>query len=500
MKKIINFVGMHEVPALEEAVQYSKQNDKVFFVACDKTIRVCQHNPFGSVLRCMFCNYAMKRLIKKIGANIYYVSISELITNEIIKISNRITWEYNDVKSLKEIKYKGIEVGYGAFSTYVTITRNVMPSFTQSFKRYIDYIIKKEIILSEVLFKYCDYIKPDLIIFHNGRFNNVKPIYNIAKNYGIDYIATECKVKDGRLKKNNFVNTIPHSFDALDKKIEYTWQTANESKYDIAKLFFTNRRNSKPAGDIVYTKDQHVGELPDGFDKSKRNISIFNSSEDEFFAISKEYDQSVLYPNQFEALSKIFEHYKNNSDIHFYLRIHPNLKNVPYKSHTLLYTLKYDNVTIIPPLSTISSYALMDNSEKVIVFNSTMGLESGYWGKPVINLNRCIYSKQDIAYSPQNESELFNLIDDTGLQTKKQPIENWYKVAYYLLGNGGEDYKYYRPLISEKKLFKYKLHINSVFKILGSSFLYALVFGFISFASQIGVGTLFTKKQVYNSK
>lgn len=33
--------------------------------------------------------------------------------------------------------------------------------------------------------------------------------------------------------------------------------------------------------------------------------------------------------------------------------------------------------------SDISTYDIMDNAEKVIVFGSTMGLESSYWENPL---------------------------------------------------------------------------------------------------------------------
>ncbi|MBO7439010.1 MAG: hypothetical protein J6U21_04960 [Bacteroidales bacterium] len=503
-KKVLVFTGMRDIAALEEAVVLKEEHDyDVYFVTCDKLIGGCYHNPLCSTLQCRFCHYTMKKKIMELtkkSEKYHYISISDLLKKHSTTDSNNYRFEYNDVRSLKEITYKGVDVGYGAFSSFVTFTRNVMPTFNSNLKTYLDFFIRKQMLLTDMLIEYIDKIKPDCIVFHNGRFNNFKPAYNIAKNRKIDFIATEYIFVNGwnggPVKKNIFINDIPHSFSAIAKKMQNVWNQAPSDKYDIAKRFFENRRKSLPAGDIIYTKDQHQNELPDGFNKSKRNIAIFNSSEDEFFAISREMDKSVLFPTQFDALKKIFEHYKNDLDVHFYLRIHPNLKNVPYKSHTLLYTLKYDNVTIIPPTSTVSSYALMDNSEKVIVFNSTMGMESSFWGKPVIALNRCMYTDEGIVYSPENEQELYCLINNVNLPKIDRPIESWYKLAYYLLGYGAEDLKYYATdMFQIQMLGMTKKGISfTVFKFLKSSWIHGFIVALIRFLSLKGIGSKFNQK------
>ena len=200
--------------------------------------------------------------------------------------------------------------------------------------------------------------------------------------------------------------------------------------------------------------------------------------------------EAVLFQNQYIALSTIFERYKDNKEIHFYLRIHPNLAKVPFKSHTMLYNLNYDNVTIIPPTSPISSYTLMDNAEKVLVFDSTMGLESSYWGKPVIAMCICFYSGYNIAYEPRNTEEFFALIEEKGLVPKNAPKENYYKLAYRLMGQVGDKLKFYKcsvlPLnIPFRKSTPLKRY--TTFKTLRSSYLYTLLTHFIKFMSRKGI-------------
>lgn len=459
--------------ALEECRIKNEEGCDVYMVGCDSTVGICHYNPMGDKCKCMFCKYTMRRFIKqltRLNDRYHYIPISSLVSKDMIEEAEKTIFNYSNVKELKQLTYKQIDIGYGAFSTYATATRNIMPSFNDALHDYLDYEMRSEIRETLAIDKIINKIQPNLLIFHNGRFNNLKPWLCATRKYGIDFIVTETKPSLERvMTKDNFFNESPHSFDAIRKKILKAWENCGDKGEEIGRLFFENKRNAKPAGDKVYTGNQIVGKLPDGFDKSKRNIAIFNSSEDEFFAISKEYDDSVLFENQYEGLKRIFEHYKDRTDIHFYLRIHPNLKYVRSKSHTNLYKLNYQNVTIIPPDSMISSYALMDSSEKIIVFGSTMGVESTYWGKPVINLVKTYYSKMDVVYEPQTEEELFSLIDTIDLLPPGERVD-LLKVACYCMCYHTEPFKYYH-----NKFYDWHGTIYPMKTLLGSSKLYRVM-------------------------
>lgn len=500
-KKCLVFVGRNDYMAMEAATDKVMEGYDIWFVGCDYSAGICHECNFKNKTFCEFCSYTMSKKIKafkKDHPDTHYVKLTSLITTESRENAERAVFNYDNVKELKDITYKGVDIGYGAFSNFVSQTRNVMPSFNSYFKEYINSILREEMLITDALLAYHEREHFDFVIFHNGRFPNYKPAFCIARNNKIDYIATEIQTRDNIKYRNFFYNDLPHSFVAINEKIEKGWDKGSEKKYAIGKMFFENRYHSKPAGDKVYTKDQHAGELPAGFDKSKFNIAIFNSSEDEYFAINKEYDEAVLFPNQFIALKTIFDYFKNDETIHFYLRIHPNLASVPYKSHTMLYDLKYDNVTIIPPKGTVSSYALMDACNNIVVFNSTMGMECSYWGKPVIALSRDAYSLQDITYNPKTAEEAFKLINDRSLLKKERPIENWLKVAYYYMGYGFDEFIHYptKDFMLPLKPFKGSYRELTVFKFMGSSKLQGLIQKFLEVICRSGFSKKFNAKNL----
>ena len=478
MNKVLVFLDQMDSLALEEAVIKLKEGWFVYFVQCDKAVGICRFNKGGFKSYCYLCKHSMMSQItelrNKYPNSIDYKTVSDLTNNDFINKSKTTHFEYNSVAELKSLQYKGVDIGYAAFSTYVSQTRNIDPIFNKYLYGYIDALIESQVLLIETLDPYIDTIRPDLIVFHNGRFSSLKPIYQLAKNKGIDFIATEHQRDINKVsKKNNTLNSIPHSETVVVEKIEHFWDIGPDDKYDIAKGFFENRRFGKFAGDKVYTAAQKTGEMPDGFDKNKINIAIYNSSEDEYFSISKEYDDAVLFPTQHEAFTTIFEHYKNNKNIHFYLRIHPNLQDTPQKYQDLFLNFKYDNVTVIPPKSSISSYTLMDCCDKIIVFNSTMGLESTYWDKPVIIMSTTYYTEMGIAYRPRTCKEMFELIDDEKLPAKGK--DKCLKAGYLLTGIPYPELQYYPDTEIVKSLGgRVYVVVRNQYKLWGSSFLLGL--------------------------
>ena len=131
-------------------------------------------------------------------------------------------------------------------------------------------------------------------------------------------------------------------------------------------------------------------------------------------------------------------HYINDTQKIFVLRIHPNLKfidNTQNKDLLRLKTLK--NLIIIEAHSPIRSYSLLDKSDKIITFGSTIGVEACYYGKLVICLGLSFYEHLDVAYIPKNKEELYSYIDNKELLPK--PKENALPYGYWF-NSFGEPY------------------------------------------------------------
>jgi hypothetical protein len=126
-----------------------------------------------------------------------------------------------------------------------------------------------------------------------------------------------------------------------------------------------------------------------------KSISLFTSSLDEFAELGPEWKEAQ-WENQwvaFEYLIPIF--YERGFEI--ILRVHPNLRNKHKEERIKVrrtlkgLKLKFPYLKIIDSSSNVDSYNLVENSAAVVVWNSTIGLESSLMGTPTACLSSCEY-------------------------------------------------------------------------------------------------------------
>lgn len=489
MKKVLVFCaggqGAQEALQLEEAIAQHNQGNDVTFLFCDESIGGCNDNRNFNKNRCKVCKYFQKSHRNKyLPKEIKQISIKSLITEDIKKKAD-IKFHYNDVNALRQITFHGIEIGLGALSSYISFTRNLKPLIDKDTREYFDHVLKSQVILTLVIEQLNMGERFDLFILFNGRYSIVKPFLNFAQNNKIDYICTETYFDvEGYINKDYYYNNIPHNIEPRIEKYFYAWNEAKERNLDrelIGKSFFERRRNAESTGDKVYTKNQTKDAFVNDWDESKENIVIFNSSEDEFCAISSDYDKRKVFPNQIEGIKTILEHYKEDTTKHFYLRVHPNLINVKYSYHLDLYRLHYPNLTVIPANSPISSYSLLDKADKVITFGSTMGIEATYARKPSISIGPTFYELLDVVYHPKSLDQIWEYIDNATLKDKYNI--NVLVFGYYYMATYKSLITNHLKYIEGRKVSFQLLGKKRVFyayeKLFGSNYLYFLASFFI---------------------
>lgn len=461
---------------IDLAIEHVNKGDEVVFLGCDKSLGMCILNTYKNPIYCNLCKKCGAMEVKRLAPpNCKTIWIKEYVD----RTSNikRPIFDYTNAQQLRALEYNGIAIGLGVMSTYISLTRNLNPVINNESKKYFDELIDEQIRFSNALDLLQKEENFDLFIFQNGRGVNVRPLLNFCQRENIEYLCTEFIKGPTEIFKDDYKDTIPHSIAARTKKYLSFWDNSNDSedvKEEIGKSFFENRRNSKPAADKIYTNAQVMGMMPEDWNPNIQNIVIFNSSEDEFSAIGGEFDKEAFFESQIVGITTIVKHYENNPNIHFTLRIHPNLKDIPYKYHTDLYKLGFKNLTVIPGNSPISTYALMDAADKILVFGSSTGIEAVYWGKPVINLAGSYYRDFGIVYKPKTMKELWTLLETKDLKCLYN--KNILKYGYYLMKNEHEttskiplDY-HYMNIRGKKKIVCMKYQ-----KLLGSNTLYAIV-------------------------
>lgn len=485
MNKVLIFCaggqGAQEGLQIDEAIEQYNDGNEVHFLYCDESIGGCNDNRNFDKRKCKVCKLLQRQNRKRyLPKKINTYSVKSLISDDMIERSQE-KFEYDTATDLRQIKFHDVAIGLGAISSYISFTRNIDPVINDKSRIYFDRLLASQVLMTLVIEKLNSRFDFDKIIVHNGRFAIFKPFLNFAQIHGLDYICTESFTdRYGNISKDYYYNNIPHNITPWHKKFLSAWEQAINEGVDVKKIgksFFERRRNAEETGDKIYTADQIKDKFVDNWDSAKENIVIFNSSEDEFCAVSSEFDKDKIFANHMDGIIAIVEHYKNDSTKHFYLRVHPNLIPVKYAYHLDLYKLDYPNLTVIPAYSPISSYALLDKADKVITFGSTMGIEASYARKPSICIGASFYKMLDVVYQPKTIEDIWNYIDNK--QLKNLYNENVLVYGYYFMG-------IYNSIIQDKlkhidgRILKYRILgkdrlVKAYEKIFGSNRIYLAV-------------------------
>jgi len=391
---------------LDEAISLSKlSGNRVIFATCDGIYSMCMYNYHGSKPLCKICGAFTHKIIAQYGI--------ECISMRNFEKNKPVSFNYSNAEQLKKIAYRDVNLGLGVISNYITMTRNLSPKIDNKSRVYFDAHLAQGVKLVDAVYDLLDIIKPDFVYTYNPRFEEFRPVFEICKKIGICCKVTEAVKWKGKWNKVIYDNHMPHDIFKRKERREYCWANyplSEEGKVDLGNSFYKKRRGGQESGDVkIYVANQKEGNAP-VFDERKRNIAIMNSSEDEFAAVGGDWEKLKLFRTQYDGIMYLLEN--ANNSFHFYLRVHPNLTDIPYKYHTDLYNLekRFSNITVIPARSEMSTYTIMEKCEKVICFGSTMGIESSYWGKPAILLGPSYYYYDDVVYVPKSRDELMNML------------------------------------------------------------------------------------------
>ena len=120
---------------------------------------------------------------------------------------------------------------------------------------------------------------------------------------------------------------------------------------------------------------------------------------------------------------------RDNPDCMFLVRFHPNQADMsgdiltPFKA-----VAELPNVRLYYPTDTINSYSLMEWSDTVLTFGSTITVEACWAGKIAIMLGPSFFDELNVAYTPHSIKELNALLRKD--LSPKSP-ENAARFAYF---------------------------------------------------------------------
>ena len=375
-------VAPHFEAELEIAQQHLDQGDEVIFLSCHGQLSNCDFNVDREQATCSNCLGRRQHGLELLNNHCKPLEITA--AEDVPQIP-----AFASIEELMQWQVESFDVGYAALSSLVSVVRDPEPDL-QKHHELLTRFIESALTTWQQTLQFIKEHQPDRVYVYNGRFAAMRAVFRACQKLGVDCWMHErgCDVDHYDLLENH----LPHDIEGIESVIRKLWSAADpETRDAIGSGWFHDRVSRVEKSWHSFTKEQKEGLLPEGFDRTARNVSIFCSSDDEFVAIGDKW-KNELYPNQVQAIAAIADSMAQAAaETKLYLRVHPNLKSVDNARKRSMMSLNFPNLSVIAADSTVDTYALMKASEVVVTFGSSVGMEAVFWDKPSVLLGPCLY-------------------------------------------------------------------------------------------------------------
>jgi len=457
---------MHAATTIEIIQNHLSKKDNVFLLTNKTDIISCLPH---KKLNCRFCETQKKYIVSKLFNN--KITSLEIEANK----EHFIFPEFTKPEEILEFKYENMPIGELAMSQITDEFRQVFSNIKFINTRVKD-LFKESIRLYHETCKIIEKEKIDIIYSWNGRRSTDGPTLYAGLKKNIQIFSYIC---GGKL--NSYITqptTTVHDLEFSKNRIEkfyrefYLSEDVGKKKYyveEAEKFFKYMRYGGEPTWGYIYYKDLFDDKIKIQKKNNKKVMTIFTSSYYEFYALGESFrKKNNKEINHYVSLIKILsnKYLINNFDIR--VRWHPNLSTAGNEEIGEIQKIikKYGNdILHYSPFDKINSYNLLDISDIVVSFGSTVGIEATYYDKPSILWGSAYYEDTGGVYEVDSIEVLENMLKK---DLKPKPKHLSLKFAYHERNRGENLYNFVKLDKNYKYYFKnfrvYKPNIYERFK------------------------------------
>lgn len=398
-------VPWHEM-FLDLLEQHLRAGDECVVLGCSGNLPICYVNPEHKFGKCHLCKHRMAKGLEWLGRKVIFEQIDCLTAEQRQVIRQMTRRNFGTTEAVKGFELEGNDVGSSAISSVITMLREPVPEYGQHrelIHKYLETAITVHYTVKNLLEKH----SPDKLVLFNGRIATQRPVLRLGVAMHIDTLVLE---ED--LDPNNYVLTMDaycHNADKFSGYIKEVYDNSDlsdEEKFQIGFGFFDAQRHTQfSTGNDLTLEDIN-------FDAAGHMVvTIFNSSEDEFVCIPEL--KNPFYKNQEDGLVRIVSDLLATGSIKVILRVHPNLRgvdNTQTRSIKKIRQMFDDRLTVFDAESKIDSYHLIEHSDLVVTFGSTVGLEAIYYGTTSILMGRSFYESLNCIIKPTSHDEFVHFV------------------------------------------------------------------------------------------
>jgi len=221
----------------------------------------------------------------------------------------------------------------------------------------------------------------------NGRRPSDGPTVYAAIDTGVDF-KTFCSNKPGTYFAEKIISVQERtSPDLLVKPVGLVDQQLAAEKY------FEGLERAEYLQSLHLRNTRQFSKPING----KPLLSIFTSTISEYVGRT---EMETRFKYQYEVLEAICNDIELKSKFNLLIRFHPLSSSVgKFEKKQIRHIIKtYSSAQLFKPSSKQSSYDIINNSDLILVFGSTIGIEACWRGKPVILFGKSEYDSAKFIY------------------------------------------------------------------------------------------------------
>jgi hypothetical protein len=403
--------------ALELVENYLQKDYEVIWLSCDAKLETCAANPEHRRSICVRCQSRMRSGMtwarQSPHGSTRVLPFYELTAEQRKVVDELANVNISTREELKQIRVEGSDIGWAALSSVISQLREPKPDLQANIA-----LIRRSLRSAAMVhFSFSNHLRamqPDECVIYNGRFAEVRPALRAAQS-----LSVPCYVFEGlagvidqyTLTRDSYL----HDLNVFKREMEDAYRASplsDEQKLDIVHDNFRRNRIYWFPTEEMPVNPQLVAPQPRrDFGKPVR-VAIYNSSEDEFAAIPGW--ENPHYADQNDGIEKILQAFEGRDDIQFALRVHPNLSKLDNSQTQFLDGLpaRFPKLEYIGSRSPLSSYELMERSDLVLTFGSTIGIDAVYFGKPSILMGTSFYEDLGAQIRPRSHADCVQMIEN----------------------------------------------------------------------------------------
>jgi hypothetical protein len=439
--------GGHKVATSFESllgISLSLKGSIVEFLLCNKILTGCimttdENTKEKELLKekqtgiCHACFDIGKKTFEKTGLKIHY--LGDFISQKDLVLIDQ-TVRNTSINDIKNYNIAGANIGEQTIANVLRYYAIGDLSLEKNSELVIKKYFKSALVTEKAIRRLFEQEKYDVIVLNHGIYVPQGIITEIAKSKKINYVTWTTGAR-----KNTFIfshNDIYNKdivgednsnwADIRVKKIEKEIDEYLQSKIlGTEDWQYQNNKISLKANQYLASKK---------IDLSKPTIGLATNV---IWDAQLHYDDTIFY-NMVDWILKTINYFISRKDLNLIIRIHPTEVNSdrPAKQKVKDEILKYysvlpDNILIIDSNDPISTYAVLDFCNTILIYGTKLGVEFAARGVPVVIAGEAVIRNKGFSIEPSSEKEYFEVLKSLPLKNKMNQVqtENAKKFAYH---------------------------------------------------------------------